>query len=61
MFSQTLNHLCTFDGHDLTDWDATTMLIKGKKQNSKRHEETIKYIAKRQGPSLPSATIAARG
>jgi len=34
---------------------------KKKKQNSKRREKTIKYTAKRQGLSLPLATIAARG
>ena len=27
MSSQTLNHLCTFDSHDLTDWDATACYI----------------------------------
>ena len=34
---------------------------KKKKQNSKQREKTIKYTAKRQGLSLPLATIAARG
>jgi len=27
MSSQTLNHLRTFDSHDLTDWDATACYI----------------------------------
>jgi len=27
MSSQTLNHLRTFDGHDLTNWDATAHYI----------------------------------
>jgi len=27
MSSQTLSHLCTFDGRDLTNWDATARYI----------------------------------